>query len=189
MRECQLDVCRKLEPIMELAKVGGWWIPYKNVCILQHRHTILHRDEQDRLHNPSGQAVGYRDGWGVFAWHGVRVPEQVIMAPETLEVKQIENEANAEIRRVMIERYGQEKFLLESGARVIQSDDFGILYRKEISGDEPLVMVKIVNSTPEPDGRFKDYFLRVPSDMQTAREAVAWTFDMSSDEYDPVIET
>ena len=33
-----------------------------------------------------------------------------------------------------------------------------------------------MNSTPEPDGTRRTYFLRVPPQMRTAREAVAWTF-------------
>jgi len=48
-----------------------------------------------------------------------------------------------------------------------------------------LVMVKVVSATPETDSSFKDYFLRVPPGIQTAREAVAWTFGKTPDVYDP----
>ena len=51
------------------------------------------------------------------------------------------------------------------------------------------MMVHVVNATPEPDGNFHDFFLRVPPWMQTAREAIAWTFGLSADEYDPQQET
>jgi hypothetical protein len=50
-------------------------------------------------------------------------------------------------------------------------------------------MVKVINSTPEPDGRFKDYFLRVPPMMVRARQAVAWTFDKVEHNYAPALET
>jgi hypothetical protein len=89
----------------------------------------------------------------------------------------------------MIERYGQAKYLGESGAAQIHSDEFGVLYQKPIADDEPLVMVKVVNSTPEPDGTFKDYFLRVPPTVKTAREAVAWTFEKEADAYAPAAQT
>ena len=85
--------------------------------------------------------------------------------------------------------YGQTRYLIDSGAREIHSDDYGTLYRKEIANDEPLVMVKVVNSTPEPDGTFKDYFLRVPPTIKRAREAVAWTFDVPEEEYAPLVQT
>ena len=89
----------------------------------------------------------------------------------------------------MIELYGQTRYLMDSGAKEISRDEFGILYRKEIVDDEPLVMVKVVNSTPEPDGSFKDYFIRVPPDMETAHAAVAWTFDKTPETYSPLIQT
>jgi hypothetical protein len=44
-------------------------------------------------------------------------------------------------------------------------------------------MLEVVNSTPEPDDSFKDYFLRVPPNARTAREAVAWTFDVPERKY------
>ena len=187
--EVGIEKCHDMDNLFELASVCGWWTPYKDVCVLQHRHNTLNRDEQGLLHCPDGYAVGYRDGWGVYAWHGVRVPEQVIIAPKTLTPKQIEQEENTEVRRVMVERFGQDRFLVESGAKAIHADEFGTLYRKEVSGDEPIVMVKVINSTPEADGTFKDYFLRVPPDITKAREAVAWTADMTAEEYEPLLET
>ena len=55
--------------------------------------------------------------------------------------------------------------------------------------DEPLVMVEVVNSTAEPDGTYKDYFLRVPPDIETARAAVAWTFDVEPERYRVEVQT
>jgi len=50
-------------------------------------------------------------------------------------------------------------------------------------------MVRVVNATAEPDGSFKDYFIRVPPSMQTVREAVAWTFGKTAADYAPATET
>jgi hypothetical protein len=50
-------------------------------------------------------------------------------------------------------------------------------------------MVEVVNRTREPDGRFRHYWLRVPPTMRTAREAVAWTFNMPAERYAPEKET
>jgi hypothetical protein len=157
--------------------------------IITPRPAALHRDEQGRLHNTEGAAILYPDGWGVYAVHGVRVPSDIIESHASITVERIDTEANAEIRRVMIDLYGQSRYLLDSGAKEVGRDDFGVLYRKEIPGDEALVMVKVVNSTPEADGTFKDYFLRVPPATKTAHEAVAWTFGKTAEEYAPLIET
>lgn len=84
----------------------------------------------------------------------------------------------------MIDRYGATRYLRESGAEEIHRDQFGILYSKDFGADS-LSMVEVINSTPEPDGSFKHYFLSVPPDLRTAHEAVAWTFGMSASEYRP----
>jgi hypothetical protein len=50
-------------------------------------------------------------------------------------------------------------------------------------------MVKLRNSTREPDGSFKPYWLRVDPRCETAHAAVAWTWGMGVDEYAPVAES
>ena len=151
--------------------------------------TMVKVDERNRLHSASGPAFVWLNDVRDFYWHGVRVDSYVVENPERITVADIEAETNAEVRRVKIEHFGQGRYLIDSGALEIQRDDYGILFRKEVPGDEPLVMVKVVNATPEPDGSFKDYFLRVPPTMQTAREAVAWMFGKAPDDYQPLEET
>ena len=203
-KECGLDLSI-VQPLNDLAKVCGWWTPLADVAIIQHRASEIHRDDQGRLHNENGPAVKFGSGdeslSNVYAVHGVRVPKNVI--DRNYNVEDIENQSNAEVRRVMIDLYGQSKYLLDSGAEVVHTDDFGTLYRKEIPNDEPLMMVKVVNSTIEPDGSQKDYWLRVDPNtyggLKTARAAVASTWRnndanrsllfKSPDDYDPDIET
>lgn len=179
----------KLQGLTELSQHAGWFLPHKNICWVAERHSVLRRDEKGRLHSLTSEAIAYPDGWKIYAVHGVRVPEKIILYPNTITINEIESENNLEIKRVMIDLYGQERFLKNSGALFIQEDKFGKLYKKEISNDEPLVMVKVINSTPEPDGSFKEYFLRVPPETKTAREGVAYTFEKNENDYCPFIET
>ena len=130
----------------------------------------------------NGPAIdfGKDDDSNVYAIRGVIVERYVVENPEKITVADIESEKNLEVRRVKIDQYGQSRYLNDSGAVVVNSDDFGVLYRKELPGDEPLMMVKVVNSTMEPDGTFKDYFIRVDPNayggLKTARAAVASTW-------------
>jgi hypothetical protein len=176
-------------PLLELAQHAGWYIPCETICWVSERPTIFQLDDQERLNSFSEPALRYPDGWGVYAVNGVRVPSFVIERPHDITLEHIEEESNAEVRRVMIERYGQGRFLLDSGARLIHTDPYGELYRKELSGDEPIVMVKVKNATREADGSFKTYFLRVPPHIRTAHAAVAWTFGYEAKDYSPGIET
>lgn len=111
------------------------------------------------------------------------------MNPEEITVEKIQEESNQEVRRAMIERYGQARYLKDSGAKKIHSDDWGTLWKSDVADDEPLVMVEVLNSTMEPDGSFKTYFLRVPPSITTARGGVAWTFGETEETYEPLVET
>ncbi len=71
----------------------------------------------------------------------------------------------------------------------LHQDDAGTLWRAEVPGDEPLVMVEVVNATPEPGGTRRVYWLRVPPGTRTAREGVAWTFGLSEEQYRPLRES
>ena len=101
----------------------------------------------------------------------------------------IQAEANAEIRRVLLDRYGWDRYVLESGAQIVHADDYGTLYRAELEGDEPIAMVSVVNSTADTDGSFKPYLIPVNPACRTAHDAVASTFGLTAKTYKPVVET
>jgi hypothetical protein len=203
---CDFD---RVAGLIAVAESCAWAWTFPDIVVFCAPPTRIARDADNRLHHDSGAAVMFADGWGVYAIHGVRVPQQVVESPETLTPKQIRDERNAEVRRVMIERFGQERFVRESGAVLLDTVDddavevasgtdglpvpFGLrgakLYRVDLPDDEPIVMVALKNSTPEPDGRIKDYMLRVPPGVQTVREAVSWTFDLPAARYAPLVES
>lgn len=181
-------------PLYRAFVSGTWFLFWTKKTLFWVAKPTLHFEpfqgafQNRRLHNPEYAAIE-SDIENLYYWHGVNVPAFVVTKPEWITVEHIEKEENAEVRRIMIERFGQEKYLLTSNAKEIHRDDYGTLYRKELPNDEPIVMVKVINSTPEPDGSFKDYFLRVPPQFTRARDAVAWTFDLPSDEYQLAAQT
>lgn len=122
-------------------------------------------------------------------WRGVPIDERTAFQPELITAKEVLAERNAEVRRVKLERMGLDRFLAEAKPEILDEDgDRGgarQLLRVELDGDEPLVCVLV--GCPSTGRR---YTLRVPPDMTTCRQAVAWTagFD-NPDEYHPVVET
>jgi hypothetical protein len=197
----------------ELAAKSASWVWYApEVAAISDRPSEMHRDEQGRLHSTNGAALKYRDGWAIHAVHGVRVPADVIDDRASITVARIEAESNAEIRRVMIDLYGPARYLSDSGATVVAecaADHYitGLrtarLLRKEVPDDETIVIIDLLNSTPEPDGSVKRYQLRVdPSAYggEAARDclaAVASTWRMPDgslafkrpQDYQPVFES
>ena len=91
----------------------------------------------------------------------------------------------------MLDLFGVERYVRESGAKVIDECStnhpiFGLrtakLYRKELNNDEPIVMLDMLNSTPEPDGTTKRYMIRVDPNayggIKTCLAAMASTYRM-----------
>jgi hypothetical protein len=180
---------RLLNNFAAMARHAFWWYPFQAVCFVCDRPSVLRLDTHGRLHSLDGPAMAFSDGYALHAIHGVVVPANIVEQPDSITVEAIEDARNAEVRRVMIEMFGAARFISESGATLVHEDETGALYRRDMPDDEPLVMVKVINSTADRDGGLREYWLRVPPTMQTAREAVAWTFDMHEEEYTPLIET
>ncbi|MFK0170394.1 DUF6745 domain-containing protein [Streptomyces sp. NPDC090306] len=173
----------------EVARNAGWWWPFAKVAVVCERPNALHRDEAGRLDNGDGPALSYPDGFALCAWRGMPVPAAFLAELATLTPDRIRAEENAELRRVMLEHYGYDRYLTDSGAHPVDRDETGTLWRIDLDGDEPVVMVEVLNSTPEPDGSVRKYWLRVPPTTRTARAGVAWTFGVSEQAYRPLRET
>ncbi|MGW6023875.1 DUF6745 domain-containing protein [Streptomyces sp. NPDC055099] len=178
-----------LDGIAAVARSAGWWWPFEREAIVCERPSELHRDEAGRLDRADGPAVAFPDGFALHAWRGMPVPAEFLRELSALTPERIRGEGNAELRRVMLEHYGYDRYLDESGAVPVHRDETGVLWRIELLGDEDVVMVEVVNSTPEPDGTSRTYWLRVPPTTRTAKEGVAWTFGLHPDAYEPVRQT
>ena len=176
-----------LDMWLEQSEACHIWFPYENAVFVSERPTKISLNAMGRLDCKDGPALQYKDGYGIYNINGIRVDKKYIEEPLTVEI--IDSVTNVEQHRVLIEKYGTAKYVQESGAKLVHRDDWGELYEKERKGDTPLRMVKVVNSTPEPDGTFKDYWLRpshqsydikrkriVDERPETACAAIASTF-------------
>lgn len=163
--------------------------PYETVALAVRPPKTVALDPEDRPHGEDGPALSWEDGTRVFAWHGQLVPPVFIEAGVPASCWQVEREPDPLRRSILIERFGLGRYLLETGAREIQRDECGRLYRLLQRRSEPIHAVRVVNHTAEPDGSFREFWLRVPPTVATAREAVAWTFDLPVGGYDPVAQS
>ena len=169
-----------------LAANAGWLQPHAQTCWLSERPELLSGDASDRLHDAKGPALRYRDGWSTFAWRGVEVPRWIIEEAEKITLAAIDAEANVQVRRCMIEIMTPQRYVEQGGAVCAAEDETGILWRRTWHADSWAV-VEVINATPEPDGTRKHFFLQVPPHLQTAREAVAWTYGISPKVYDNLV--
>ncbi|HMF29967.1 MAG TPA: hypothetical protein VKK79_01030 [Candidatus Lokiarchaeia archaeon] len=92
---------------------------------------------------------------------------------------------NAEIRSQVFHRCGNNIFLRDGETRVVDIDEESRLIKINKGGFETSFRIlEVTDSTSK-----QKYFLRVPTTMRTCREAVAWTFRLRPEEYQPIKET
>ena len=177
-----------------LSEHSGPRIMHPDFCMISDRPEVLLVDEANRPHCDTGPFCRWRDGTALYSIHGVRIPAWLVEQPERLIPQIIAKETNSEIQRVMIERYGWDRYIAEVGGDVIDHDErYGTLLRT-VGG----LVLKVTNRSPEPDGTFRQYVLPVadqceplPDDGQelgepqrlTALNAVASTFGMRGVDY------
>lgn len=160
-----------------MARSGCWWFAHWDFLMAcdpwaqVHQETLGDQGRRRQPHRVDGAAISWADGWAVHALHGHQVPAWIIEQPERLTPQAIESERNAEVRRLMIERYGWARYMADGGAEVVDQagEDHPIvglrgarLLRKVLPGEpEPMVCLEMRNSTPEADGTYRRYLERI----------------------------
>jgi hypothetical protein len=122
-------------------------------------------------------------------WQGTAVDERTAFRPEDLKAVDILNVRNVTRRRVLLERFGLDRFIEEVGGLIIDRD-------RDTGGERQLISIPLDDDEPVVALRVKcpstahSYVLRVPPHVRTCRRAAAWLagFDNEHD-YRPLIET
>jgi hypothetical protein len=184
----------RLDTLAEAVREVGCLWPMRGAAVLTDRPTALHRDPQARLHNPDGPALTYADGYAVHAWHGTRVPADLVSG-EGWGPHRILGERNAEVRRCAIERRGWDRFVGEAGLRQVGDAHIDpgnpgqrlLLY--DLPGElrdlyhQPARILVVHNASPDRDGTRRAFGLPVPAEIPDALSAAAATFAVSPAEY------
>ena len=97
------------------AKVGLFWVQKEKVICVPFPAM---QNGFGNLHCEDGPAVLWDDQSFWFV-EGVKVDEQIVMRPETQTIKQINSEINEEVKRVRLSRFGMQRYLEESNAKVL----------------------------------------------------------------------
>jgi hypothetical protein len=185
--QCGVDVTALAGHMMVSRAAGQWW-PLPDVAVLTERPTTVARDATGQVHSSTGPALRYPDGWELYAWHGVWVPRRVVLAPDSLTVQEILGEPDVDLRRVMIERFGMDRFVHEASAVVLDQDDRSTLYQLAPLGrgeEGVLLLVCIRDAASDERGFGRGYWLRVASTTRTVADAVAQVFDDNYHDYAP----
>jgi internalin A len=160
-----------LDCLNQLFESCGWIIPFEDVCVVCDRPYQLLLDQEQRLHGEGEAAIAYRDGFKVYAHHGVTLPEQYgNLHPHQWQSAWLLTETNAELRRILIQGIGYGRICQE--LRAIELDAWREYTLLKIDADadiEPIHLLKMICPSTA-----AIHALRVPPNLLTAREAIRW---------------
>lgn len=181
--DCQHDEPR-WQAFYELIQACGWVIPGRNICWVCDRPLRLSLDEQYRLHAEGEPGVEFADGFKMYAYQGVELPPRYTLAPRNWKSSWLLQERNAELRRVLIQGIGYERICRELQATQLDTwREYTLLRIHTHSDIEPFVLLQM---TCPSTGH--THILRVPPEIQSAREAVRWV-NWDIDAQDFAVET
>ena len=159
----------------ELCQSVCYWWALRGFALASDRPTELHRDDQGRLHNETGPSIAWSDGFALYHLHGVGVPSWIVTNPERITVATIDAEGNAEVRRLMTERFpgGVSEYLHQTGAKVVDFDQVEVVRGSGRMMPRALLRDRHSNQFLEgTDGSTdRSYFMSVDPNASTCKEA------------------
>ncbi|MGK7898059.1 MAG: DUF6745 domain-containing protein [Xenococcus sp. (in: cyanobacteria)] len=162
---------QKLAAFYSLVRECGWIFLFDKTCYICDRPSHISRDERNFYHGEGEMAISYSDGYGIYAHHGVILPEKYgSVHPHQWQAKWLLEEKNAELRRVLIQGIGYGRLCAELAATELDSWREYTLLKIDNSIDvEPIHLLKMLCPST---GYI--HATRVPPNIQSAREAISW---------------
>ena len=173
------DIMERASAYRQVCESVSYIWPNKKFVIVCARPVEINRDAEGRLNAENKKSIRYPDGWGLYSWHGITVPERLIMQPETYSADEMINEPNAEIRRAMFEKIGYQRVFEEMRPREIEKwNGYELYHIVTKPNEEDIRLLKCVCPST---GR--EYYNRVPPDVPDCLSALAWRFSVTPDDW------
>ena len=178
---CLFDYCisvlkweydrKEWEALQLLIKNCGCLLAYERICFVCDRPTKLFLDSENLLHKEGEAAIEFADGYKLYAYHGVTIPEKYgFFHPSEWQPQWLLQEKNAEIKKVLIQGIGYERICQELKAVELNSwREYTLLTIDNNIDVEPIHLLKMTCPSTR-----HIHALRVPPTMKTAREAINW---------------
>lgn len=92
-----------LDELISVARSSGWFWLLATHTVVSERPCKLLFDDANKLHSNDRLAVEYPDGFGLCAWHGVRVPAEAVLTPDAVAWDAVEALQDKELRAALAE--------------------------------------------------------------------------------------
>lgn len=173
----------------EFIQSGVWGtVLFDTHAIVYRRPNMVKRDEQFDLHCTTGPAISWRDGFEGYYVHGINVEKRWILDPQSITPEEILGQQNVEVRRTMVDLLGYAEFCRRAKFKVIDTDIDGGGQKRELLHMPQKDDVDIVIIHVKCPSTRNEYHLRVPANIKTCAQAVAWTYTKEESDYAPLVE-
>lgn len=187
-RKIKILFHKKFNRYCKLIKANIFYlILFRKIVFISKPPIYVKRNEKGRLDCIDNYAIEFGDGYGLYYINGRHFSEeefnhfflQESSAKEILEIK------NQEKRAEIIKHYGYEKIFeslrMKCISRHNENGDIHYLYTCE---DLPINLLRLIDTSTK-----KPYLLGVPRDQEDCLEAIAWTFNITKEEYKERLES
>ena len=177
---CQHDT-EKWLATSSIVKDCGWVFFFNRTCYVCDRPSKILFNEQYRLHAEGEPAIAYRDGYSVYAYNGVILPEKYgKLHPNLWQANWLLSEPNAELRRVLIQGIGYGRICQELQATEIDSwREYTLLHIDRNIDVEPIHLLKMTCPSTN-----HIHATRIPPNILSAKEAITWmNWDTDPEEF------
>lgn len=145
---------------------------------MSYKEFIIKEDLTSKKGEYGKEGDGFVEGWEDESLNNI--DSFLLLIQDNPKPKDILKITNAEIRRYLIKRVGYENIKESVKAEVIHRDGTSELLKFN-NGE---MYVKVKDSSTE-----REYLLFVDGNTKTCKQAIAWTFGLREDEYNPLVET
>ncbi len=167
---CSYDVVL-WDIIQDIVVNSGWIFPFEKICLVCDRPIKITLNNEDELHNIHGTAMEYADGYHLYAYHGVILPETYgKVHPSQWQPQWLLSEKNEGLKQLLIQTIGYNRIYQE-------------LATIELDSYQGYTLLKVaVAPSSEPIHLLKTYCyhtnrvrcLGIPSSILSAKEALLW---------------
>jgi hypothetical protein len=167
---------------------------FQSSCIILVDRPTMHTNDEGNLHNTTGPAVSWTDGARLWFNNGHYMEEggrYIVDTPNKLTTEHILRINNEETRRLAIESFGWDKFIVEADCPVLdrRTNDIDNTIEMLVGAPRSQSSADDVRWSRPQQNRMvlfcrstgRRYFLSVPSEIQTCSDAQAWMANDGTD--------
>lgn len=133
----------RLRRALDIAESCSVFWPYDKVCVICDRPTEFHL-QHGKLHNSSGMALRFSDGWGIYRLNGVTVPDGLATTPShKLDPSLVEEVTDVELRLEIVRKIGMDRLVNAFSGEILDKVGNFELYRLKLSDGRFLFFLKM----------------------------------------------